>query len=71
MATAEIPEEPGMGFVTERLHVRRLVMSDLADFHEVWGNPDVIFWDAERGDEVVIEGRPAEDMMTICQIGPA
>ena len=35
-----------MGFVTERLHVRRLVMSDLADFHEVWGDPQVIFWGA-------------------------
>lgn len=26
---------------------------------------------AEGGDEVVIDGRPAEDMMTICQVGPA
>lgn len=33
-----------MGFFTERLEVRRLVMSDLADFHEVWGDPRVIFW---------------------------
>lgn len=35
-----------MGFVTERLEVRRLAMSDLADFHEVWGDPRVIFWGA-------------------------
>lgn len=35
-----------MGFVTERLHVRQLVASDLADFHEVWGDPQVIFWGA-------------------------
>lgn len=26
---------------------------------------------AERGDEVVIDGSPAEDVMTICQVGPA
>jgi RimJ/RimL family protein N-acetyltransferase len=35
-----------LSFVTERLEVRRLVMSDLADFHEVWGDPRVIFWGA-------------------------
>lgn len=35
-----------MGFFTERLEVRRLVMSDLEDFHEVWGDPRVIFWGA-------------------------
>lgn len=39
--------------------------------------PDLRILDAQggvvagRGDEVVIEGRPAEDMMTICQVGPA
>lgn len=35
-----------MGFVTKRLHVRRLVISDLDDFHVVWGDPRVIFWGA-------------------------
>jgi RimJ/RimL family protein N-acetyltransferase len=35
-----------MSFVTERLEVRRLVMSDLADFPRVWGDPRVIFWGA-------------------------
>jgi [ribosomal protein S5]-alanine N-acetyltransferase len=35
-----------VSFKTERLEVRRLVMSDLADFHEVWGDPRVIFWGA-------------------------
>ena len=35
-----------MGFVTERLRASRLVMSDLAEFHEVWGDPQVIFWGA-------------------------
>lgn len=35
-----------MGFVTERLRVRRLVMSDVVDFHQVWGDPQVIFWGA-------------------------
>lgn len=39
-------EEPSLGFFTERLEVRRLVMSDLAEFHEVWGDPRVIFWGA-------------------------
>jgi [ribosomal protein S5]-alanine N-acetyltransferase len=38
--------EPGVGFVTERLEVRRLVMTDLTDFNEVWGDPRVIFWGA-------------------------
>lgn len=35
-----------MGFVTERLKVRHLSMGDLAAFHEVWGDPRVIFWGA-------------------------
>lgn len=26
---------------------------------------------AERGDEIVIDGRPAEGVATICQVGPA
>lgn len=25
---------------------------------------------AERGDEIVVDGTPAEDMMTVCQVGP-
>jgi hypothetical protein len=46
MAGAEISEGNQAGFVTERLEVRRLVMTDLTDFNEVWGDPRVIFWGA-------------------------
>lgn len=35
-----------MSFVTERLEVRRLAMTDLDAFHEIWGDPRVIFWGA-------------------------
>lgn len=37
-----------MGFVTPRLEVRRLTMADLDAFHEIWGDPAVIFWGAAK-----------------------
>ena len=37
-----------MGFTTRRLDVRRLTMADLDAFHEIWGDPEVIFWGAAR-----------------------
>lgn len=37
-----------MGFATQRLEVRRLTMADLDAFHEIWGDPAVIFWGAAR-----------------------
>jgi RimJ/RimL family protein N-acetyltransferase len=37
-----------VGFVTERLEVRCLAMTDLHAFHEVWGDPRVIFWGASK-----------------------
>lgn len=37
-----------MSFVTERLEVRRLAMTDLDAFHRIWGNPQVIFWGASE-----------------------
>ncbi len=37
-----------MGFTTPRLEVRRLTMADLDAFHEIWGDPAVIFWGAAK-----------------------
>lgn len=37
-----------MGFMTSRLEVRRLTMADLDAFHEIWGDPAVIFWGAAK-----------------------
>jgi ribosomal-protein-alanine N-acetyltransferase len=37
-----------VGFVTPRLEVRRLTMADLDAFHEIWGDPAVIFWGAAK-----------------------
>ncbi len=36
--------EGNPAFETERLHVRRLTLDDLDSFHEIWGDPQVIFW---------------------------
>jgi [ribosomal protein S5]-alanine N-acetyltransferase len=33
-----------MSFTTPRLEVRRLTLADLDGFHEIWGDPEVIFW---------------------------
>lgn len=35
-----------MGFTTQRLEVRHLTIRDLEGFHEIWGDPSVIFWGA-------------------------
>jgi RimJ/RimL family protein N-acetyltransferase len=37
-----------VGFVTARLEVRRLAMTDLDAFHGIWGDPRVIFWGASE-----------------------
>lgn len=37
-----------MGFATPRLEVRRLTLTDLDAFHEIWGDPAVIFWGAMK-----------------------
>lgn len=39
-----------MGFITERLQVRRLTMRDLESFHELWSDPNVIRWGATSED---------------------
>jgi ribosomal-protein-alanine N-acetyltransferase len=37
-----------VGFVTPRLRMRRLTLADLDAFHEIWGDPSVIFWGAAK-----------------------
>lgn len=36
------------GFTTARLEARPMVVADAEELHEVWGDPDVIFWGAHE-----------------------
>ncbi len=41
-------DEDPVGFVTKRLEVSRLAMTELHAFHDVWGDPLVIVWGASE-----------------------
>jgi ribosomal-protein-alanine N-acetyltransferase len=44
---------------TTRLIIRQLTMDDLEAFHQIWGDPDVIFWGAMHdldGSRILLQG---------------